>query len=375
MTPQTGVDTEILADVLELVIRLVIFFALAIASPFIGRLLPRLLWLLLCLSERLFGIDAEKSYVRFVHPFHSLLSIVGMFLAIAISLWPLLPYQDLYRFLGFFIYFALSATLAWFAFQFSRRLIHQSVIGLVQRWFGEVSEVVTLFETLVYVAIVVSGLLVFAIGLQVNVVALIASLGVGGVAIAFAARETLSRLFGTLEIYLDRPYCPGEYVRVSFNPYEEDTYGRIESVGLRSTKIRLVAQNTIAIVPNSVMAGTKIENISRGKKLVAMLCLDFAKVLTTSERDLVKQVIEEASRLYWGFNRASIRIQFCPSPIADVTRARAIFFLSGPDGSSLRLRKRLLELANSSALRKLANYNLNFTTPEPVVYIDSPMAM
>ncbi|NBD15325.1 MAG: mechanosensitive ion channel [Cyanobacteria bacterium] len=369
------IEWDILKDVLVLMLRLGCFSLAAIVSPFVGRFLPRLIWRCLLLTQRYIAIDARHTYDQFIKSFQNLIAIAGTlsFLALALNL--LAEYEELYKFLGFFIYFALSVTLAWIALKISRQLIRRTVIGLVQRWFGEVNEVVLIFETLIYVVIVIAAGIIFAIGLRLNITALIASLGISGVAIAFGAQQTLSRLFGTLEIYLDRPYRPGEYIRISFNPYDEDAYGRIESIGLRSTKIRMVATNTITIVPNSLMAEKNIENISRGKKIVAMLCLDFLRVLDNGERALVKQVVQDASNVFWGFTKASIHVQFCSTDYQAGTRARIIFFISSVDESSLGLRKRLLELANSAIAHKLAAYNLKFTTPEPVVYIDSPMSL
>ena len=369
------IEWDILKDVLVLMLRLGLFSLGAIVSPFVGRFLPRLIWRCLQLTQRYIAIDAKHTYDQFVKSFQNLIAIAGTFLFLALALNLLAAYEELYQFLGFFIYFALSVTLAWIALKISRQLIRRTVIGLVQRWFGEVNEVVLIFETLIYVVIVIAAGIIFAIGLRLNITALVASLGISGVAIAFGAQQTLSRLFGTLEIYLDRPYRPGEYIRITFNPYGEDAYGRIESIGLRSTKIRMVATNTITIVPNSLMAEKNIENVSRGKKIVAMLCLDFLRVLDNGERALVKQVIQEASDVFWGFTKASIHIQFATADHQAGTRARIIFFISSVDESSLGLRKRLLELANSAIAHKLAAYNLKFTTPEPVVYIDSPMSL
>jgi MscS family membrane protein len=369
------IEWDILRDVLELMLRLALFSLGAAISPFIGRSFPRMLWKFLQLLQRYVEIDSKHTYEQFVKPFQNLMTIAGTFFFIALSLNWLLPYEELYKFLGFFIYLALSVTMAWTALKLARQIIRRTVISLVQRWFGEVNEVVLIFETLIYVAIVLLALIVFAIGLQVNLVALVASLGISGVAVAFAAQQTLSRLFGTLEIFLDRPYRPGEYIRVNFNPHAEDAYGRIESIGLRSTKIRLVAKNTISIVPNSFMASANIENISRGNKLMALLCLDFERMLSEAEQAMVKQIVEEATKIFWGFDRASTRIQFCPTETQKQTRARIILFISSADQSSLGLRKRLLELANHAIADKLANYGLHFTTPEPMVYIDSPMSL
>lgn len=369
------IEQNLTRYLIEFMVRLGLFTVFAVGSPFIGRRFPKLIWQGLTLAQLFFSINAKQTYDEFVKSFHNLITITGTCLFIALALNLLIPYDDLYQFIGFFVYLILSVTLAWMALKMTRHLIRRSVIILVKRWFGEVNEVVLIFETLIYVFIIILAGILFAIGLRLNLTAIVASLGISGVAVAFGAQKTLSRLFGTLEIYLDRPYRAGEYIRINFNPYDEDAYGRIESIGLRSTKIRLIARNTITVVPNSLMADKNIENVSRGKKLVAMLCLDFFKVLEQGERALVRQVVQQASQVFWGFNQASIHVQFCASDEQSGTRARIIFFISSADESSLGLRKRLLELANSEIAYKLSAYDLKFNTPEPVVYIDSPMSL
>lgn len=369
------IDQEILQHVLELAARLGLFSLGVIVAPFFGRLLPYLLQRVLRLIEHYLDIQEKDAYTQLIRPFQNSLKLIGTFFFIALCLNLLIKYEDLYAFLGFFVYFALSVGIVWFASTIARQIIRRFLIGLVRRWFGAVNEVVLIFETLIYALFILSAVIVFAIGLRVNLVALGASLGLGGVAIAFAAQQTLGRLFGTLELYLDRPYLPGEYVRATFNPFAGDIYGRIESIGLRSTKIRMVAQNTMMIVPNSMMASMNIENISRGKKIMAMLCLDFTKQLNAAEEALVKQIVEEASHIFWGFDKASTRIQFCPADNGLGTRARVIFFITSSSENSLGLRKRLLELANDEIATKLAAYNLRFIVPEPAVYVDSPMSI
>ena len=372
---QIQVDQEILRYVLELMARLGLFSLGAVVAPFIGRWLPKLLQKGLQVMDHYVEIDSKDTYARFIKPFGNSLTLIGTFFFIALCLNLLIPYEDLYRLLGFLAYSALSVGIIWFASTVARQIIRQVLIGLVRRWFGEVNEVVLIFETLIYVLIVLSAAIIFALGLRIDPVALGASLGVGGVAIAFAAQKTLERLFGTLELYLDRPYKPGEYIRATFNPFAEDIYGRIETIGLRSTKIRIVARNTMMIVPNSMMASMNIENVSRGKKVMAMLCLDFTKQLQAGEQALVRKTVEEASQVFWGFDKASTKIQFCPSEISLGARARVFFFINSPSENSVELRKRLLELANDAIAIKLAAYNLRFIVPEPTVYVDSPMSI
>ncbi|MDY6783929.1 MAG: mechanosensitive ion channel [Cyanobacteriota bacterium] len=370
------IEREILQYVLELMARLGLFILVVVASPFVGRLLLRFVRRIFRVLEVYDVLNHKGTYEKSIRHFENSLSLTGASLFIAIFLNILIEYEDLYNFLGVFVYSALSVGIAWFASKLTRQIIHRSVISLVHRWFGKVNEVVLIFETLSYVLIALLAVVIFAIGLRVNLVALAASVGISGVAIAFAAQQTLGRLFGTLELYLDRPYICGEYIRVNFNPYAEDIYGRVESIGLRSTKIRIVAQNTMMIVPNSTMAGKNIENVSRGKKIMAMLCLDFSKSLRPEEKALVTRIVEQESRFFWGFDKASTRVQYGKvNSNCSTTRARAFFFLTGPSDNSLELRKRLLELANDAIAKKLAVQNLRFVVPEPTVYIDSPMSL
>lgn len=360
--------------ILEFILRIALFLICAVISPLIGRSLPSILYKLLRWSQNYTKINAKEAYRGLIQPFQNAFTIVGTLCFLALCLNLLINDNELYTFLGFFIYFGLAISIIWFALRVARPIIRQSVITLVQRRFGDVGEAVLIFETLIYILIVLFAIVLFAQGLRVNLIAL-GSLGVIGAALAFAAQQALGRLIGTIELYLDRPYVPGEYVRVTFNPYAEDIYGRIESIGLRSTKIRIVARNTLMIVPNSMMAGLNIENVSRGKKIMAMVCLDFSKTLQEGEQALVKRTVEESCKIHWGFDKTSVKVQFSPLEQQPFTRARVVVFITGSGENSLGLRKRLLELANDAIASRLAAYNLRFTVPEPMVYIDSPMSI
>ena len=74
---------------------------------------------------------------------------------------------------------------------------------------------------------------IFAQTHDLNLIGLIASLGVGGLAIAFAAQKTLEQLLGGIVLFIDRPFVLDDYIGLP-----DGTFGRVESIGLRSTKIR-----------------------------------------------------------------------------------------------------------------------------------------
>jgi MscS family membrane protein len=85
---------------------------------------------------------------------------------------------------------------------------------------------------------------------------LLASLGIGGLAVALAAKDTLANVFGSVMIILDRPFHIGDWVKT------KDLEGIVEEVGFRSTKIRTLDGSLIS-VPNSTITNMAIDNCSR----------------------------------------------------------------------------------------------------------------
>src|SRR5262249_12602778 len=90
----------------------------------------------------------------------------------------------------------------------------------------------------------------------VNVLAWVAGLGVGGMAVALAAQKTLENFIGGITLYADQPVRVGEFCRFG------GTLGTVEEVGLRSTRVRTL-DRTIVTIPNSEFANLQIENFAQ----------------------------------------------------------------------------------------------------------------
>ena len=112
------------------------------------------------------------------------------------------------------------------------------------------------FRTIAAVTVVLVALLSWLDALGFNVGAVLAGLGVGGLAIALAAQDTLKNFIGSLMILLDRPYQGGD--RIDAMGHQ----GTVEEIGLRSTRIRL-STGHLTTIPNARMAVADIENITR----------------------------------------------------------------------------------------------------------------
>jgi MscS family membrane protein len=90
---------------------------------------------------------------------------------------------------------------------------------------------------------------------NLNVATIVAGLGIGGIAVALAAQDTLQNLLGSFTIFADKPFVVGDLVRV--DKYE----GTIEKVGFRSTLLRTLDQ-TMVIIPNKKMIDSPVENLT-----------------------------------------------------------------------------------------------------------------
>ena len=103
------------------------------------------------------------------------------------------------------------------------------------------------------------GVLAFVFAVQnlgYSVASLLAGLGIGGLAVAFAAKDTIANFFGSITILLDRPFTVGDWIETP------DYEGVVEEVGFRSTKVRTFARTQVS-VPNSILANDVVNNWSR----------------------------------------------------------------------------------------------------------------
>jgi MscS family membrane protein len=91
---------------------------------------------------------------------------------------------------------------------------------------------------------------------QVNIPALIAGLGIGGIALALAAKESVENLFASLTILSDKPFQVGDTIKVS------GLEGKVERIGFRSAKLR-GSNGTLYVIPNKKLVDESLENLTQ----------------------------------------------------------------------------------------------------------------
>ena len=115
---------------------------------------------------------------------------------------------------------------------------------------------VPLIRKTLKVFVTVVGITFVASNLNLNVSSLLASLGLGGLAFALAAKDVVQNLFGSITVILDRTFHTGDWIVVN------DIEGSVEEVGLRSTKIRTFYDSLITL-PNSIFITAKVDNMGQ----------------------------------------------------------------------------------------------------------------
>jgi MscS family membrane protein len=117
-------------------------------------------------------------------------------------------------------------------------------------------QVIPFFSDFVKVTIIIFGILIILGSVfTLNVGTLITGLGIGGLAIALAAKETLENLLGSFTIFLDKPFVVGDMVRVA------GITGVVEKVGFRSTRLRTLEKSFVTL-PNRKMIESELDNLT-----------------------------------------------------------------------------------------------------------------
>ena len=120
------------------------------------------------------------------------------------------------------------------------------------------------------------GALVLVQSFGYSVGSILAGLGIGGVAVALAAKDTLANLFGSVTIFADRPFQIGDWIVMG------NVEGTVEEVGFRSTRVRTF-YNSVVSIPNSKLANTDVDNMGmrRYRRIKEVISLTYS---TTAEQ-------------------------------------------------------------------------------------------
>jgi MscS family membrane protein len=211
--------------------------------------------------------------------------------------------------------------------------------------------------------IAVFGVVMVAEQLGFDVTKMLVGLGIGGLAVALASKDTVENLFGSFTVILDRPFKIGDWVKIG------DVEGSVEEVGFRSTRIRTFADSLVTI-PNSKLVSASIENfgLRRRRRLRTTLALTYATPAAKVEgfcegiRELVRR-----HPCTWKENYLVYFAAYGPSSLDIMVSC----YFDVPDYSSELREKARLYL---DILRLARRLDVEFAFPTQTLYVERVQA-
>ncbi|MCL1911847.1 MAG: mechanosensitive ion channel family protein [Leptospirales bacterium] len=211
--------------------------------------------------------------------------------------------------------------------------------------------------TILKVVLWLIGLLLFLDNIGVKVSAFIAGLGVGGIAIAFAAQAVLQDVFSYFSIFFDNPFQLGDLISVG------DIQGTVEHIGIKTTRIRSVTGEQI-VISNSALIGSKLHNFKRMNERRAVMNLDVT-YSTEFEKlkeipSIIKNIVEETKGTRFG--RCHF-VQFADSSL----KFEAAYYVLSNDYALFR---DIQQNVNLNVKKIFDEKGIEFAFPSQSVYIE-----
>lgn len=222
------------------------------------------------------------------------------------------------------------------------------------------AQLVPLVNKALRIFVVIFGGLVTFQNLGINVMSLVAGLGLGGLAFALAAKDTAANLFGSMMILSDSPFRSGDWVKFG------DVEGTVESVGFRSTRVRTF-YNSLVAVPNAVVANETIDNMGRRefRRITATLGVTYDTPPEKLEAFLegIKNIIKANPHtrkdyfhvVFSGYGDSALEIML-------------YFFFKVPDWSTELVQRQNVYL---EILRLAAGLEIDFAFPTQSLHVES----
>ncbi len=200
---------------------------------------------------RFFAVDIAKKVIRPVaRPLSLLLNCF-----VALNFWPMLQFSVKTNLTFTKIFIVLA--------YFFAMLIFYKLVDVLGAYLQKAAkrtestlddQLVPLVNKSLKIFVIIIGTLFILQNLDMNITALLAGVSIGGLAFALAAQDTIKNLFGSMMIFLDKPFQIGDWIVTN------DVDGTVEEVGFRSTKVRTF-RNSLITIPNSKLADQSVDNM------------------------------------------------------------------------------------------------------------------
>ena len=208
------------------------------------------------------------------------------------------------------------------------------------------------------IVIVLAFVIILGDVFEVDITALVAGLGIGGVAFALASKESLENLLGSFTIFFDKPFTVGDIVTLG------GVTGIVEKVGFRSTRIRTF-DKSIVTVPNKNIISTELDNL--GARPVRRVKFNIGLTYNTSV-DNIKSIVSDIQNLIDNhpMTNQDGRVRFLNFGASSLD-IMVLYYVDSPDWEVLidaqqKINYEIIDIVNK--------YKCEFAFPSTSVYIE-----
>jgi MscS family membrane protein len=300
----------------------------------------------------------DKLFAALEAPVATFVMLIGIFAALKVL--KLTPALD--RGLAYGSTVAFTLVVFWGLFRsFSALLDHAQETARAKQ-LGVAAFMPWIKKTLATIFIIFGVLMVIQ-SFGYDVKAILAGLGLGGLAFALAAQDTLANVFGSVVVAIDQPFKIGEAVKIGSNE------GVVEDIGLRSTKLRTPGKNLI-IIPNKTVAAEPIINNSRfiRRRFEQVIGLTYA-----AKPAQLEAIVEEFKRIITSeseVDKNSVMVFFRDFSASSLD-IWVVYEALDPDfQKSMRLKQRI----NLALMRAVESRELSFAFPTQTIELAGAIA-
>jgi MscS family membrane protein len=221
-------------------------------------------------------------------------------------------------------------------------------------------QLVPLVQRALKVAVVLVGIVFVLQNLNVDVASLLAGLGIGGLAFALAAKDTVSNLFGSITIFLDKPFAIGDWVSVA------GVEGVVEEVGFRSTRVRTFYSSLVSI-PNSKFTEAVVDNFGLRQYRRCSIRLGVAYDTTPDQMEAFCNGIRAIIKSHPATRKDCFEVHFCE--FGDFSLNIMVYFFFEVPSWTDELRSR--HEIYLDFLRVARDLGVGFAFPTQTLHVDS----
>ena len=215
-----------------------------------------------------------------------------------------------------------------------------------------ISDLVTLIARIAFWLL--GGLFILS-NLGINVTSLVAGLGIGGIAIAFALQGVLSDLFASFSIYFDKPFRIGDFIVIGTDS------GTVEKIGIKTTRIRTL-QGEELVVSNAELTSVRVQNFKKmqERRVVAKFGITYE-----TPQDLVHQVPDIVNHIFEALERGRLNRVHFTSFGDSALIFEVVYFIESADYTEYL---NIQQAFNFELMSRFADLGIGFAYPTQTIY-------